>query len=125
MAKKDQDLNEILTTLLALPAGDLSMYGIDPSGGLPVDITKLELIAMKLIERACIGDKEAAKEVFDRLLGKPMQHQTKQIKVETYQDFLLQIVHKEQLEKKPVNEILEVKNLESNKQNSIVEDLLG
>jgi hypothetical protein len=45
-------------------------------------------VIRQLIQRACYHDKDATKELFDRLLGKPKQSIESKTLSLTYQDFL-------------------------------------
>lgn len=102
------DQKKILERILALPVGDLAQYGISLEHD-GKSLTKADLIMIQLVERGCTGDLMAIREILDRLLGKPSQYINAEVKTTSYYDFLMQIVHEEQLEKKPSSEIIEVK----------------
>ena len=104
----EQDLKIILEKVLALPVSDLERYGIVLDGKTPQTMTKLELMTIQLVEDACTGNRDAIKEIFDRLIGRPTQHVTKQVHVQTYHDFLMQIVHQDELDKPTRPEIIHV-----------------
>lgn len=59
-----QSMKELIKYALELPVGDLEKYGnIFLSGPLPTNMTRGELIALQLIERASYGDLDAVKEL--------------------------------------------------------------
>lgn len=58
-----QSLKELIKYALEMPAGDLSQYTLFLSGKIPEVMTRGELIALQLADRACHGDLDAIKEL--------------------------------------------------------------
>lgn len=86
-----QQMSELVTAALSTEyEGD-----IDPETGEPCNfdsryrgMTKAEVMALRLADRAAAGDNKATTEVLDRVLGKPKQSvETVGVKM-TYHDFL-------------------------------------
>lgn len=77
---------------------ELAKYGIASNR----PMTKAEIISWHLANRACLGDLNAIKELFDRLLGKPAQSITAEVKQTTYVDFLMKIAKEEGITKKVI-----------------------
>ena len=71
----------------------------DPLGFFPQfeGMSKGEVMLRRLVDRATFGDKDATKELLDRLLGKPKQQvETKKLTM-SYQDYL------DELDRKPID----------------------
>lgn len=100
------DQRAILERILALPVVefDLARYGLSSHYEGKV-LTKAEALMIQLVERGCSGDMIAIREILDRLLGKPAQFIQAEIKQTSYYDFLMEIVHTEQREQKPLRTI--------------------
>lgn len=115
------DQRAILEKILALPVVDfdLARWGLSSQYEGKV-LSKAEALMIVLVERGCGGDLTAIKEILDRLLGKPAQFINAEIKQTSYYDFLMQIVHDERREEKPLR-IIEIKA----EPEKIDHDLLG
>ncbi len=91
---RKEQVSELLTAALSLEyEGDLNL---DTGKITSVDerfigLTNIEVIAIRLAERAASGSDKAVTELLDRILGKPKQsHETVGVRM-TYQDFLNQL----------------------------------
>lgn len=58
-----QSLKELIKYALGMPAPDLAQYLIFSNGPLPDQMTRGELIALQLLDRACKGELDAVKEL--------------------------------------------------------------
>lgn len=67
-----QSMKELIKYALEMPVGDLQKYGtLFLSGPVPESMTRGELIALQLLERASFGDLEAVKEIRQWILEDP------------------------------------------------------
>lgn len=63
-AVRKQSMKELMEFALTMPVGDLQKYGtLFLSGPVPATMTRGELIALQLVERASYGDLDAVKEL--------------------------------------------------------------
>lgn len=118
------DQKKILEKILAMPVGDMDLarYGVS-SEHEGKELTKAELLMYQLVERGCKGDMFAIREILDRLLGKPAQHIQAEVKTQSYYDFLMEVAHRNGLDKKPTPEIIEVKAIEETQGTDLLGDL--
>lgn len=106
---------------LPVPPESLKQYGLLLQKT-PESMTKAELIMYQLVERACSGDLVAINQLFDRLIGKPLQVTENTTRVLTYRDFLSDVAHKEQMAK---HKIVDVEAIPLPPESNIEQDLLG
>lgn len=67
-----QSMKELMKFALEMPAGDLTKYGtLFLSGPIPDKMTRGELIALQLVERASYGDLDALKELRQWIVEDP------------------------------------------------------
>lgn len=93
--KPSDQLKGMLTSLMQQKVRDPELYGImtsDPEM-FGLGVTREQLIAMQLVEKACQGDMGAIDRVYDRLYGKATQHieEKKEVTLLSYSQFLLKI----------------------------------
>lgn len=82
-----QSLKELIKFALEMPVGDLAQYGtLFLSGPIPEKMTRGELIALQLIQRASYGDLDAVKEIRQWVVEDP---KTAPIGGDTYYQFLI------------------------------------
>lgn len=91
-----QSMRELIDYALSMPVNELQKYGtMFLSGPVPEKMSRGELIALQLVERACIGDLEATKELRQWILVDPDKAKTGATGGNTYYQFLVQLSGKE------------------------------
>ena len=86
-----QSIKELMEYALTMPVGDLQKYGtLFLSGPVPATMTRGELIALQLVERASYGDLDALKELRAWIAEDPKRAATPEGGT-TYYQFLVQL----------------------------------
>lgn len=86
-----QSMKQLMEYALTMPVGDLQKYGsLFLSGPIPATMTRGELIALQLVERASYGDLDAVKELRAWIAEDPKRGTADGAGV-TYYQFLLQL----------------------------------
>lgn len=94
-----QSMKELIKYALEMPVGELQKYGtLFLSGPIPTSMTRGELIALQLLERASFGDLEAIKELRQWVVEDPKAQGAGG--TTNYYQFLLQMASGEPL---PIN----------------------
>ena len=100
--KPADHMRSTLNKIMAMKVRDPELYGVmvnDPEM-LSLGVTREQIIAMQLVEKACQGDLNSIEMLYDRLYGKSTQHieEKKEITVMSYSQFLLKLAQEDKEE---------------------------